>query len=131
MNDAFTASSYNVSNEPWAARLNRVLGGGAWCALNNMTEEYLEIDLGQKHYVTGISTQGKHGKDGKWVTEYTLLYKTFPNSPFIPYQVNGTTKVLRNLCFQKESLWECIVLNLSGGLVNSSLNFLPQGLDTC
>ena len=91
---SFAASSFNVLHEPRAARLNRVIGGGAWCAKRNTPGEYLEIDLGQKSYVTGISTQGKHGQDSKWVTEYELNHRPDTKSAYLPYTFdNGTTKV--------------------------------------
>ena len=91
---SFAASSFNVLHEPRAARLNRVIGGGAWCAQKNTPGEYLEIDLGQKSYVTGISTQGKHGQDRKWVTEYELYHRPDIKSAYRPYKfANGTTKV--------------------------------------
>lgn len=92
-NDSFTASSYVVNTEPWNARLNRLIGSGSWCADNNKTGEYLEIDLVDRKILTGISTQGKHDKDGKWVTGYTLNYWDNGGLPFQPYTVNGTTKV--------------------------------------
>ena len=92
--DLFAASSFKVLHEPGAARLNRVIGGGAWCAERNTLGEYLEIDLGQKSNVTGISTQGKHGQDGKWVTVYELHHRPDAKSAYIPYTFgNGTTKV--------------------------------------
>jgi len=96
LDDLFTASSYNVNNEPWSARLNRVIGGGGWCAANNITGEYLLIDLGEKKRVTGISTQGKHGKDAKWVTEYTVSSANGLDN-LQPYMVDGNIKVLRIL----------------------------------
>ena len=92
LNDSFTASSYNINNEPWSARLNRVIGGGGWCATNKITGEYLLIDLGEKKRVTGISTQGKHGKDTKWVTEYTVSSAIGLNN-LRPYMVDGKIKV--------------------------------------
>lgn len=92
LDDSFTASSYSFTNEPWSARLNRLIGGGGWCAANNITGEYLFIDLGGKKRVTGISTQGKHGKDAKWVTEYTLSTAHGLNN-LLPYMVDGKIKV--------------------------------------
>ena len=92
LDDSFTASSYNVTNEPWSARLNRLIGGGGWCAANNITGEYLIIDLGGKKRVTGISTQGKHGKDAMWVTEYTVSMGHGLNN-LLPYMVDGKIKV--------------------------------------
>ena len=91
--DSFSASSNKLSSEPWAARLNRVIGSGAWCSGNNAIGEYLEVDLGHKCYVTAISTQGQHGLGGNWVTEYTLLHRLDADRPSLPYKVNGTTKV--------------------------------------
>lgn len=96
--EAFTASSYNATTEPWSARLNRLIGDGAWCAENNLTGEYLQIDLGEKKMVTGISTQGKHGKEKKWVTEYTMSWARGSN-PLLPYRVDGDIKVWYILFF--------------------------------
>lgn len=92
LDDSFTASSYSVTNEPCSARLNRLIGGGGWCAANNITGEYLLIDLGEKKRVTGISTQGKHGKEAKWVTEYTVSSAIGLNN-MLPYMVDGKIKV--------------------------------------
>lgn len=94
MNGSFAASSFNVDHEPWAARLNRVVGAGAWCAASNKSGEYLEIDLGQESHVTGISIQGKHGQDKKWVTEYALYTRPGISGAYLPYtNPNGTTRV--------------------------------------
>ena len=92
-NESFSASSFNLESKPWAARLNRVVGSGAWCAENNAIGEYLEIDLVQKLHVTGIATQGEHAQRGNWVTEYTLWYRQHGNSPLAPYTASETTKV--------------------------------------
>ena len=92
LDDSFTASSYDVNNEPWSARLNRVIGGGGWCAANNITGEYLLIDLIEEKRVTGISTQGKHGKDTKWVTAYTISRANGLDN-LLPYMVDGNIKV--------------------------------------
>lgn len=92
-NESFSASSFNLESKPWAARLNRVVGSGAWCAENNAIGEYLEIDLVQKLRVTGIATQGEHAQRGNWVTEYTLWYRQHGNSPLAPYTASETTKV--------------------------------------
>lgn len=92
-NESFSASSFNLESKPWAARLNRVVGSGAWCAENNAIGEYLEIDLVQKLRVTGIATQGEHAQRGNWVTEYTLWYRQHGNSPLAPYTAGETTKV--------------------------------------
>ena len=93
LSDSFTASSYGMSNEPWNARLNRLIGNGSWCAEKNITGEYLQIDLKHSKMLTGISTQGKHDKDGKWVTEYSLYYWEKEGLTPQPQTVNGSTKV--------------------------------------
>lgn len=93
-NNSFTASSSIVTYEPWSGRLNRVAGGGAWCASSNKEGEYLEINLGKIVHVTGLSTQGKHGQDGKWVSEYHLYYRPSSDYSYVPYKLpNGTIKV--------------------------------------
>lgn len=83
-----------MGNEPRNARLNRLIGNGSWCAEKNLTGEYLQIALKDSKMITGISTQGIHHKDGKWVTEYALYYRDKEGSTFQPYTVDGFTKVL-------------------------------------
>lgn len=129
LNDSFTASSYNVNNEPWSARLNRVISAGGWCAANNITGEYLLIDLGKKKRVTGISTQGKHGKDAKWVTEYTVSSAIELNN-LQHYMVDGNIKVSASLTYLSKN--EHLELNWSAQAFNAafSCNFRSSEIVT-
>ena len=47
-NKAMTASSYLEEDfEPWRGRIHHDDGDGAWCALENDLNQYLQIDLEQ------------------------------------------------------------------------------------
>ena len=59
-------------------RLNGDRNGGAWCSASPVsrelgTKEWIEVDLGSMHCITGIMTQGRFG-NGRGV-EYTEAYK--------------------------------------------------------
>ena len=69
----FTASSNaGAGSEPWEGRLN---GAEAWCAGDNNTSQYLEIDLGRISTISRVATQG-HPVSSYWVTQYGLSYST-------------------------------------------------------
>jgi len=63
------SSSYQPSLVgPSKARLNSEMGGGAWCPrspVSGLTEtpEWIQVDLGAEHIITGLITQGRfaHG----------------------------------------------------------------------
>ncbi|CAL4131414.1 unnamed protein product, partial [Meganyctiphanes norvegica] len=61
--EAIQASSYhNIHVGPANARLNTDRAGGAWCpkaTITSVSREYLEVDLGSVHVVTGTATQGR------------------------------------------------------------------------
>ena len=46
---------------------------GSWSAKYNNLNQWLQIDLGSKHEVTGLATQGRNGY-GQWVTKYKVQY---------------------------------------------------------
>ena len=46
---------------------------GSWSAKYDNLDQWLQIDLGSKHEVTGLATQGRNGY-GQWVTKYKVQY---------------------------------------------------------
>ena len=46
---------------------------GSWSAKYNNLDQWLQIDLGSKHEVTGLATQGRNGY-GQWVTKHKVQY---------------------------------------------------------
>ena len=48
-------------------------GTGAWCALNNDKNQWLQVDLGRYTTVNYIATQGR-SDSSQWVTKYWLQY---------------------------------------------------------
>ncbi|UXI21412.1 phosphatidylserine synthase I [Sarcoptes scabiei] len=66
---------------PQNARLNKDKSGGAWCPSKQLGaetsgSEWIQVDLGSLHVVTGIATQGRYGKGlGQEFTEwFNVLY---------------------------------------------------------
>lgn len=51
------------------------LGGGAWTAGEPNKLQHIGIDLGYRHVVTRVATQGRRGS-GEFVTEYFLQYSS-------------------------------------------------------
>lgn len=53
--------------------------GGAWCPKQQVEKgirEYLQVDLGEVHVITGVQTQGRfdRGRGQEYAEEYTLEY---------------------------------------------------------
>lgn len=60
-------------------RLRVEKAGGAWCPkqqIEHDVREYIEVDLGVVHTITGIQTQGRydHGRGQEYTEEYTIEY---------------------------------------------------------
>ncbi|KAI5734502.1 hypothetical protein M8J77_007204 [Diaphorina citri] len=60
-------------------RLKVEQAGGAWCPKNPVEKdirEFIQIDLGSPHVVTGVQTQGRydHGRGQEYTEEYILEY---------------------------------------------------------
>ena len=62
-----TASSYIDSNPPSAARLGL---HAAWCP-ENVTNAFLQIDLGVPYHLPAVATQGR--SDGSFVKSYAIM----------------------------------------------------------
>ncbi|XP_068712219.1 retinoschisin-like [Montipora foliosa] len=69
------SSSYDEHHQPYHARLNKTVEGsrGGWCSAFADEMEFLEINLGNRTNISGISTQGQSMFDN-WVTMYELSY---------------------------------------------------------
>ena len=50
-------------------------GGGAWTAGSPNTLQYLGLDLGYRHVITAIITQGRRGSN-EYVTEYYMEFSS-------------------------------------------------------
>ncbi|KAI0211781.1 Neurexin-4 [Lamellibrachia satsuma] len=56
-------------------RLNGWKGGGAWTAGSPDTFQYLGLDLGYRHVITAVTTQGRRGSY-EYVTEYYMEFSS-------------------------------------------------------
>ncbi|CAH1372606.1 discoidin domain-containing receptor 2-like [Tenebrio molitor] len=78
--EAITASSSYVPNVgPRNGRLRVEKAGGGWCPKQQVERgirEYLQVDLGEVHVVTGVQTQGRYdrGRGQEYAEEYTVEY---------------------------------------------------------
>ena len=62
---------------------------GAWSALTNDLNQWLQVDLIGRYIVTRVATQGRNGVN-QWVTEYQLQYGDDGNN-FQHYREQGQT----------------------------------------
>ncbi|XP_066156959.1 discoidin domain-containing receptor 2-like [Euwallacea fornicatus] len=108
-----TASSYYLSELlPQYGRLSFEDKGGAWCPNNSDTRPWLQIELHQRHMVTGIATQGRFAKGlgQEYVETYILQYydslqnkwKFYTNATKSEYvEGNNDTKSIKRTTLDK------------------------------
>ncbi|XP_069080702.1 contactin-associated protein-like 5 isoform X1 [Pleurodeles waltl] len=58
---------------PSSAKLNRREGAGGWSPLESNTQQWLQVDLGDKVEITAVATQGRYGSSD-WVTSYVVMF---------------------------------------------------------
>lgn len=69
-NNQITASSHAPGYPAYEARME---GSSCWRSVNNTLGEFLEINLGQRRYVNGVTTQGDPQADN-WTKQFYLAY---------------------------------------------------------
>lgn len=96
-NNIWGTSQTNIARGPQYARLNGYKGGGAWTAGVPNNLQRLGIDLGYRHVVTGVATQGRRGSY-EFVTEYYLEFSSdnrtwsiYTNEYGTPFMFEGNT----------------------------------------
>ena len=87
------SSSYDANHGPKFSRLNTVPGkgrAGAWCALKNDANQWLQVNFGRETTVSKVATQGRY----HWVMSYSLAYSV-DGSHWAWYRLSdGQVKVL-------------------------------------
>jgi len=71
------SSTLNKQHKPGYARLNTFIEGGAWCARETNTNQYIQMDLFELHKITNIIMQGKYSgvvEEQGWVTRFSITY---------------------------------------------------------
>lgn len=53
--------------------LSSLLGAGGWSPMDSSTEQWLQVDLGDRVEITGVATQGRYGSSD-WTTSYSLMF---------------------------------------------------------
>lgn len=62
-----------ASSRGWPARLPAFLGDGAWSPRSSSYDHHITVDLGHRHEIRSIATQGR-SHTNEFVTEYTVQY---------------------------------------------------------
>lgn len=119
------SSQWNPNHAAIQGRLNLKaklpgLKAGAWLALHNNVNQWLQIDLiGPNTRLTRVATQGRNDLD-QWVTKYKLEYSNNGGN-FQYYREQGQTddKVKKTTCV----VLRCVALHcgLFCGLCDNSL----------
>ncbi len=87
-----TASSFLDRNFlPSYARLHGN-GHGGWCAAKQDKAQFIQVDLGMMHTISGVSTQG-YKMYSDWVTSYKLQYINEDDDIWKEYTLFGNPKV--------------------------------------
>ena len=90
-NSSMTASSWKPGYYPYAARLDKSIGSGSWCAANNKEGEYLQVDLGKQLTISKLAIQGD-SINSFGVTDFSIIYSQ--NGVFwVDYTEGGNIKV--------------------------------------
>ncbi|XP_033635562.1 retinoschisin-like isoform X1 [Asterias rubens] len=106
------SSSYDLirTSTPAGGRLNKLPPDddtiGAWHAKVKDTNQWIQVDLGNPTYVTGVLTQGRTGGNAQWVTKYKVQFE--PPSPACLFEVRdktGHTQIF-NGNFDRDSIVE-------------------------
>ncbi|XP_019617101.1 PREDICTED: MAM and LDL-receptor class A domain-containing protein 1-like [Branchiostoma belcheri] len=85
---SFSQSSQTTGMFPYNGRLH---GGSAWVAGTVESGEWLQVDVGENQYISGVVTQG-HATKLQWVTSYKLKFTTGAGD-WVFYKINGIEKV--------------------------------------
>jgi hypothetical protein len=94
LDSAITASShYDYRLIPANGRLNTNRGSCAWAtSIVGKESAWIQVDLVDIIWVTGVATQGRCSQWQQWVTSYTVSYST-DGEIWEFYKESGSTKV--------------------------------------
>ena len=79
------SSSFDSRYLPHRARLNLKEMPSGWQSKTKGSGEWIQVDLGQVTYVTGIATQGAFNHNTEWMTSYSVQYSG-DGKTFVDYQ---------------------------------------------
>ena len=85
--NSVTASGSSTDTYPHYARLN---GKRGWCSKDLNSNAYLQIELGTRHRITAVATQGSYF-DWVYTDWYEVRYRY--GDRYIGYKENRITKV--------------------------------------
>lgn len=127
------SSTYNHFYNPAIGRLHHKAvhddesRGGAWIALHNNLNQWLQIDLGpQRTTVKMVATQGRYGRS-QWVKRYRLQYSLDGGSFRYYNKVNNWTLVFWSARNNKMHAWFWKTL---GSVQLIPMGLLLKGLET-
>ena len=93
-----TASDEHTPNFAWRATGARLNHNTAWSTHTLDGNQWIQIQLNQQQYITGVMTQGKNRE---YVKNYKVLYSEDENTwEYVTDTIGGAAKV----CLQSKSL---------------------------
>lgn len=98
----YTASSFiGPGFDPWRASIISSSRQHGWCADDSKTQ-YLQIDLGTLHHVTGVVTRGLSAgivEEDAWIEKYRIQYGVLRDA-WTDHMEQDVNKVSRIFCLQ-------------------------------
>lgn len=98
----YTASSFiGPGFDPWRASIISSSRQHGWCADDSKTQ-YLQIDLGTLHHVTGVVTRGLSAgivEEDAWIEKYRIQYGVLEDA-WTDHMEQDVNKVSRIFCLQ-------------------------------
>lgn len=86
------------------SRLRVEKAGGGWCPKQQVEQgirEYLQVDLGEVHVITGVQTQGRYdrGRGQEYTEEYTVEYWRFGLNEWKEYKRWDNKQVINTIFY--------------------------------
>ena len=90
--------------DPWRASIISLNKQHGWCA-NDSKAQYLQIDLGTRHHVTGIVTRGITAgivEEDAWVVKYRIQYSVLGDTwtDHKEQDVNKVSRIFFSQCYR-------------------------------
>ena len=87
-----SASTFRCQTPSNLGRLNyKDLCSAAWCT-RGCVNNWLQVDMGNIHFVVAVATQGSNDGQKRYITSYSLSYSG-DSSTWSDYKENGLSKV--------------------------------------
>ncbi|CAM1292183.1 DDR2 (predicted) [Pycnogonum litorale] len=128
--DISSSSTHNAKSVgPQNARIRQELEGGAWCPLNQVTEdakEYIELNLGELNVITAVETQGRwsNGQGREYTEWYFVDYWRPGFAKWVRYHNRTRHYILKG----NVNTYTAVKRQLDGPVIASKIRVRPYSL---